>query len=147
MRLGIPYQLLVPLVTLMIGVVAMSAWTAMSLAQAAAQRIEKQMEDVAATVSAVTFPRNQQTLKLMKGLSGAEFLLCDGQAQPILDDHDQPITTLKKVPPHLPTIEAVTVHDLGPRVEVDDQVYFCRGVPLGQPTHPGLYLYMFYPEL
>jgi len=146
MRLGIRYQLLLPLVTLMAGVVGMTAWTALSSAQAAARRIEHQMKDVAATVSSVTFPRNQQTLKLMKGLSGAEFLLCDANARPIVDDHGQPITTLPGLPTTLPTIETVTVQDLGPRVEVGDQVYFCRGVPLGQPSHPGLYLYIFYPE-
>ena len=34
----------------------------------------------------------------------------------------------------------------GPRVHVGDQVFFCRSVPLGQETQPGLYLYIFYPE-
>ena len=75
MRLTIRHQLLLPLLTLMVGVVVLSAWSAWSAAERARQRIEHQLDSAAETVSAVTFKHNIQTLKLMKGLSGAEFLV------------------------------------------------------------------------
>lgn len=146
MRVGIRYQLLLPLVTLMAGVVGMSVWTALSSARVAGRRIEKQMDDIAATVVSVTFPRNLQTLNLMKGLSGAEMLLCDSLLQPIVDDRGQPLTTLEAVPDDLPLPSQTPTHGLGQRVHVARRVYFCRGVILGQEMHPGLALYVFYPE-
>src|SRR5262245_48394214 len=110
MRLGIRYQLLVPLVTLMAGVVGMSVWTAISSARAAAQRIDKQMDDIAHTVTSVTFPRNVQTLRLMKGMSGAEFL--------VHDEEGRPLTTLAALPGDLPSPAETDLHPLGPRVHV-----------------------------
>ena len=147
MRMGIRYQLLLPLLTLMLGVVAMSTWTALSSAEAVARHVEKQLHDLAATVKLVTIPRNQQTLRLMKGLLGAEILMCDNQKRPILDDKGKPITTLEALPDHLPEPGASSAEGLGPRVHVGDQVFFCRDVALGQETQPGLYLYIFYPEI
>jgi signal transduction histidine kinase len=83
----------------------------------------------------------------MKGLLGAEILLCDGQMRPLLDDKGKPITTLEMLPDHLPEPAEASSDELGPRVQVGDQVFFCRRVPLGQETQPGLYLYIFYPEI
>src|SRR5438067_590293 len=78
MRLSIRSQLLLPLLTLMVGVVAMSTWTALASAGRARHQIETQMDAVAAEVVKVSFPRTPQILELMRGLSGAEFILCDG---------------------------------------------------------------------
>lgn len=146
MRLGIRYQLLLPLVLFMTGVIGMSVWAGMSLARGAGQRLESQMDDIAATVSSVTFPRNLQTLRLMKGLSGAEFLLCDGHLEPVLDDRGQPTTTLSAVPQDLPMPTEEEQDALGPRVHVGATVYFCRGVVLGHEGHAGLVLFILYPE-
>ena len=57
MRIGIRYQLLLPLITLMLGVVAMSTWTALASAGTVARHVEKQLQDLAATVKLVTLPR------------------------------------------------------------------------------------------
>src|SRR5689334_6475226 len=123
MRLGIRYQLLLPLITLMLGVVAMSTWTALSSARAVARHIEKQLQDVAATVKQVTIPHNQQTVRLMKGLLGAELLVCDGKTQPVLDDKGKPIMTLDQLPDHLPEITEGAAEGPGPRVKVGTQVF------------------------
>ena len=171
MRLGIRYQLLLPLVILMVGVIGMSTWTAVSSADAAGRHIEKQMEDIAKTaVKSASFLRNHQILHLMKGLSGADFLLCEqlaakeptpdgGKTRPVLDDQQKPFTTLDVLPDDLPQPVEATTQDLGPRVHVGGKVYFCRGVKLKQErekgrkgegenwqSQPGLCVYVFYPE-
>lgn len=146
MRLSIRYQLLLPLVTLMLGVVGMSVWTALASAGRARRQIETQMEAVAATVSAVTFPRNQQTLNLMKGLSGAEFLLADAHGKPLRDDQDRPLTTLPAVTDFPRQAGREGEHPLGQRVEVGGKIYFFRGVLLGQDVSANLTLYILYPE-
>src|SRR5262245_48957837 len=107
MRIGIRYQLLLPLVALMAGVIGMSVWTALSSAGRARGQIEAQLDAVAGTVASVTFPRNLSTLRLMKGMSGADFLLCDVSGRPILDDKNQPLTTLPAIPQALPEPAAV----------------------------------------
>ncbi|MBI3409268.1 MAG: HAMP domain-containing histidine kinase [Planctomycetes bacterium] len=146
MRLGIRFQLLLPLVTLMAGVVGMSVWTALSSVERARRQIENQLDTVAATVGSVTFPLNPSTLKLMKGMSGADFLLCDAHRRPILDDKNQPMTTLPAVPASLPEPAAGDEHPLGSRVEVAGAVYFCRGVALRHDVSANLTLYIFYSE-
>jgi signal transduction histidine kinase len=145
MRWGIRYQLLVPLLTLLLGVIGMATWTAVASAQRARHQIEVQMNDIATTINTVTFPRNLQTLKLMKGLSGAEFLLCDSRGQPWPDDRGQPLMTLAALPHHLPepNKEVQDLH-LGPRVKVGGETFFCQGIRLGQEGTR--ILYVFYPE-
>lgn len=149
MRLGIRYQLLLPLVILMVGVIGMSTWTAVSSADAAGRHIEKQMEDIAKTaVKSASFLRNHQILHLMKGLSGEDFLLCEqlaakeptpdgGKTRPVLDDQQKPFTTLDVLPDDLPQPVEATTQDLGPRVHVGGKVYFCRGVKLKQEREKG----------
>ena len=53
MRWSIRFQLLVPLLTLLVGVVGMSVWTALASADGARRQIEKQMHDIARTVAAL----------------------------------------------------------------------------------------------
>src|SRR5438105_12066387 len=105
MRLSIRYQLLLPLLALMLGVIGMSTWTAWSSAQRARRQIETQMEAVVTTVNAVPLPRNPQTLHLMisnmKGLSGADFLICDETGQALEDAEGRPVSTLPALPGHL----------------------------------------------
>src|ERR1043165_6093318 len=103
MRFSIRYELFLPLLALMLGLVGVSTWSAWSSGQRARRQIETQIDDIATTVNAVPYPLTTQTLHLMKGLSGAEFLLCDDQRQPIRDDQDRLITTLPDVPRSLPS--------------------------------------------
>jgi hypothetical protein len=94
MRFSIRYQLLIPLAILLLGVVGISVWTAVSSAAQAWRQVEQQMHHVAETVNRVTFPRNMHTLQLMKGLSGAEYLLCHGNGEPLRDADGAALTTL-----------------------------------------------------
>ncbi|MCI0637706.1 MAG: HAMP domain-containing histidine kinase [Gemmataceae bacterium] len=146
MRLSIRYQLLLPLVALMAGVVGMSVWSALSSAGRARRQIETQMDAVAQTVRSATFPRNVQTLNLMKGLSGAEFVLCDAHRRPLRDKEGQPLTTLPSLPATLPALSNASVHPLGELVEVDGKSYFCRGVPLGSEVGANLTVFLLYAE-
>jgi signal transduction histidine kinase len=145
MRRSIRYQLLVPLLTLLLGVVGTAIWTGMASAERARQQIETQVHDIARTVNAATFPRNPQTLNLMKGMSGAEFLLCDSHRRPLLDDRGEPMTTLVGLPADLPdpTADWQGLH-LGPRVRAGGEMYLCQGIRLGQEQ--ALILYILYPE-
>jgi signal transduction histidine kinase len=146
MRLSIRYQLLVPLLTLLLGVVGMSVWTALASAARVRAQIETQIHDIADTVNAVTFPRNRQTLRLMKGLSGAEFVLGDNRGRPLEDSQGEPMTTLKALPGQLPPpTEDWESLPQSPRVQIGGETYFCRGVPLGRAQQPAI-LYVLYPE-
>ncbi len=144
MRLGIRYQLLLPPLMLLLGVGAVSTWTALASADRARRRIERQMGDIVDTANAVTIPRNVQTLRLMKGLSGAGFLICDPRGEPLRDSQGEPVTTLPDVPLQLPEPKSDGDQaELGSPVEVAGETYFCRGVQLGRSKWT---LYIFYPE-
>ena len=75
MRRPIRYQLLVPLLTLLLGVVGISTWTALASADRARHQIETQVRNVAHTLSDSPFPLHKTVLDRMKLLSGADFLL------------------------------------------------------------------------
>lgn len=136
MQIGIRAQILFPLVPLVLGMSATTAWTAYSAAAAARSQIFADLGHIADTVQQATFPRNLQTLRLMKGLSSADLLLCDKHDRPILDDEGNPLTTLPTVPETLP-------HDFDngtpTPIRVAGTEYLCRGVRL---THDRLYLFL-----
>ncbi len=145
MCLSIRYQLLLPLLTLFLGMVGMSTWTAVTAADRVRVQIETHLADIAGTVRTVTFPRNAQTLGLMKGLSAAEFLLCDGHGRPLRDDQGQPLTTLAALPQQLPA-PSEQAAKLEQRVAIAGGEFFCLGVALGGGGQPEWILYIFYPE-
>src|SRR6516164_3108618 len=89
MRLRIRYQFLVPLLTLLLGVIAMSTWTALASAARARQQLDDRMDNLAASVRQANFPYSDRVLKLMKGLSGADFVLVQaGQRRTTLASAD-----------------------------------------------------------
>jgi signal transduction histidine kinase len=144
MRWPIRYQLLVPLLTLLLGVVGISTWTALASADRARHQIETQVRNVAHTLSATPIPWHQTVLERMKLLSGADFVL-------ITPDHE-PTATLPADALELPPAEAV-VEDwetlrLGPRVVVGERAYLGSGVRLPERSDlpSGGTLYILYPE-
>src|SRR5262249_43603486 len=139
--------LLVPLFMLLLGVIGMSLWTALASADRARRQIEKQMHDIAGTVTARKAPPNQHTLPLMKRLSGAEFLPCDTHGEPLHDDEGRALTTLPELPDKLPgtTPRWESLTEL-PRVHVAGREYFALGVPIGSGDELRGTLYVFYPE-
>ncbi len=141
MRLSIRYQLLLPLLTLLLGVTGMSTWTALASASRARQQIDTQINDIIATVQQSRFPLTERVMQLMKGFSGADYLLADGSHRS---------TTLPTGDVQLP---ADLLHgseggklSRGQRVEVAGQGYLCSGVRLEQGPNAGSDLYIFYPE-
>jgi signal transduction histidine kinase len=144
MRWPIRYQLLLPLLTLLLGVVGISTWTALASADRARRQIETQVRRVAHTLSDSTFPLHRIVLDRMKLLSGADFLL-------ITPDGGR-TATLRADALELPPAEAI-VEDwetlrLGPRVVVGERAYLGSGVrlpPRGDIPGGGT-LYILYPE-
>jgi signal transduction histidine kinase len=145
MRWRIRYQLLLPLLTLLLGVVGVSAWTAAASAGRARQQIEARLRDVGRTLSEKgTFRLTAAVLAMMKGLSGADFLLVAPEG-----GGDGP-STLDEGPIQPPPGETVCDdwHDLrlGPPAAVHRQTYFCSGLRLPSGPDRGQILYIFYPE-
>jgi signal transduction histidine kinase len=143
MRWPIRYQLLAPLLMLLLGVVALSTWTAVASAARARQQLETQFRGIAHTLSESAFPLHPGVLKQMKGLTGAEYLL--------VRSGGERIGTLPDTDIDLPPAEAV-VDDwqtlrLGPPVTVDGRTYLCSGVRLLlHPDSRPATLYILYPE-
>ena len=138
MHPSIRLQLLFPLVPLVLGLAATTAWTAWSAAEAAERQIRFDLDQIADTVRQVTFPRNAQTLRLMKGLSGAELLVCDTEGLPSADEQGRPLTTLSTLPRSLPK---PTADEMPHSVQIDGARYLFRSVALQHDL-----LYMFFPE-
>ncbi len=147
MRWPIRYQLLVPLLTLLLGVAGISTWTALASADRARHQVETQVRHVAHTLSDSPFPLSEPVLQRMKLLSGADYLL-------ITPDGGEPTATLPTSGLELPPVEAV-VEDwetlrLGPRVVAQGRAYLGSGVRLprrpGAGLPDGATLYILYPE-
>jgi signal transduction histidine kinase len=139
MRWSIRYQLLIPLLILLLGVVGISTWTGIASADRARKQVETQVRDIARTVlKETTIPKNKRALQLMRGLSEAEYLLDEGTGELITTlDLDQMPEGLPK-----PTSDAETLQ-LGPRVIVNGKAYLCNGV---HHKDQAFTLYIFYPE-
>ncbi len=146
MRFSIRYQLLLPLLALLLGLIGASIWNAWSSGQRASRQIETQIDNIAATVSAVSFPLNTQTLHLMKGLSGAEFLVGDAEHRPLRDSEGHLLSTLEDVPDVLPAPGGHPTEHFNKPVRIADTNYLCGGLPLRPGARPGAILYIFYPE-
>jgi signal transduction histidine kinase len=143
MRWPIRYQLLAPLLMLLLGVVGISTWTAVASADRAWQQLETQLRSIANTLSEPTFPLNQSVLNQVKGLSGAEYLLIagDGERTATFDDSGLDLPPAETVAANWQSLR------LGPRVTVGGQRYLCSGFRLLQrPEKTPATLYIFYPE-
>src|SRR5262249_54721727 len=77
MRWSIRYQILVPLFLLLLGVVGVCAWTAQDSARQARGRIAAKVMGNIHTLSEATFSLTPKVLDMMKGLSGAEYVLIE----------------------------------------------------------------------
>src|SRR6478735_8628668 len=76
MRWSIRYQLLVPLLTLLLGVVVgITAWSAVAAVRREQSQIEAQVRSVAHTLSRSEWHLTDYILHLTKDLSGAEYLV------------------------------------------------------------------------
>jgi signal transduction histidine kinase len=145
MRISIRYQLLLPILALMLGLVGASTWSAYSSGQRARRQIETQIDDIVRTVESVGFPLTAQILHLMKGLSGAELLLCDENRRPLRDAAGI-VTTLAELPNELPLPSESPTQHFDKPVKIGTTSYLCGGVPRKPSGRPPEILYIFYPE-
>jgi len=140
MRLSIRYQLLIPLFLLLLGIVGISTWTAIAGVRLARGKIETQVRSVARTLSDAHYPLKANVLEIVKGLSGAEYLLVssDGRRSATLQEGEV------ELPPA--QVDWQGLH-LGPKVTIDSRTYFCSGVQLhSQHSDTTGDLYILYPE-
>jgi signal transduction histidine kinase len=144
MRWPIRYQLLLPLLTLLLGVIGVSTWTALASAERARHQIETQVRNVAQTLSDTPFPLHKTVLDRMKLLSGADFLLItpDGGRTATLPAETRELPPAEEVVEHWETLR------LGPRVVVGERAYLGSGVRLPRRADipDGATLYILYPE-
>ena len=143
MRWRIRYQLLVPCLLLLVGVVGVSVWMALDTADRARQQIETRVRHVAHNLSEETsYPLAENVLIQMKRLSGADYLL--------VPPHGTPVSTLATLPADPPPAAAVSDDwqklRLGPPVRAGGQTYLCGGIRLTRPPRTGETLYILYPE-
>jgi signal transduction histidine kinase len=123
-RWRIRYQLLLPLLLLLLGVV------------------EDRIRGVAGSLSEDgTYPLTRSILLQIKRLSGADYLLVgqDGEHRTTLEDAGE-VTPATAVYDDWQTLR------LGPPVRVGDRTYLCSGIHLRRGPNAGDTLYILYPE-
>jgi signal transduction histidine kinase len=146
MRLSLRYRLLLPLTLLLLGQAAATGWAARAAARAAERRLAAQQLAVAETLAASTFPLREGTLRQMKGLSGAEFLLAR-DARSVESTFPDPKPDPPAGVPIIGPAAGVRDYVLGPLVALGGQEFRALRLPL-RPPHPdaGSDVYIFYPE-
>lgn len=144
MRWSIRYQLLLPLFILLLGVVGISTWTALTAADRARKEVEDDVRNVGHMLSGLPGLRlNKAILEHMKRGTGAEFHLeLDGQALSTLPAGALPESAL---PPAALVVDDWKNMRLGPVVEVHGERYLGSGVRLHSGGTGGT-LYILYPE-
>jgi signal transduction histidine kinase len=76
MRWSIRYQLLVPLLALLLGVVVgITAWSSMAAMRRERRQIDAQARSMAVTLINLNYPLHEYTLRRVRGLNGAEFVV------------------------------------------------------------------------
>lgn len=140
MRLSLRHRLLIPLLVLLAGDFAATAWAAWAAARQAERRIADQLRAVARTLTGPpTFPLSPRVLEQMKALSGAEFLL-------VRRDGSRVTTFADPLTPPPDGVAPDPTPDLGPPVTVAGTGYRCLRLPLRQQPNEGGTLYVLYPE-
>jgi signal transduction histidine kinase len=144
MRWSVRYQLLVPILTLLLGVVGGSTLVAVGSARRAAERqIEEQMRSIAQSLSEGNYPLTPNVLEQIKSLSGAEYV--------VVPPEGPGLTTLAAADNS--AVAAIAIVDspqelrLGPPWRLGDEDYLVTGVRLRSPVgQPASTLYILYPE-
>jgi signal transduction histidine kinase len=143
-RWPIRNQILLPFAGMMLVVVAgVSLLNAYLAARHSAERIESQVRDVARTLLESTFPLTDAILTEMRGLSGAEFALCDEQGRVVAASRSWP-DGVRDVEP----VSRWQELRLGPPHAIGGERYFVAALRLGTRgarTQP-LLLHVYYPE-
>jgi signal transduction histidine kinase len=150
MRWPIRTQIMIPLFTLLLGVVGISSLIALASAQRARRQVENQVRDIARTLDEAEIPLNDVVLKYLRGLSGAELLFVGPNGNQLSSFAEEGGAL-----PHFEPLGEVSdwshLH-LGEPITVGSKKYLASGVHLQLPkrTRPGgpayQTLYILYPE-
>lgn len=141
MRWNLRFQVLVPLLLLLAGVVAMSAWTAIASANYAWEEVNAQVRSTVRTIEGASFPLTNRVFQLLKGFSGADFLLVESDGR-----------VFGTLPETVVDNLAAAQHQQAEAVRLDHAVsigevrYMYASVVLPRGRHAGGSLYIFYPE-
>jgi signal transduction histidine kinase len=142
MRWRIRYQLLLPLLTLLLGVVGVSVWTAVASADRARRQIETRLRDVGRTLGEERhYPLTSAVLAQVHDLSGADFLLLSPDGERLGTLGADPVQ-----PPSEAVCDDWRELRLGPPLDVNGRRYLCSGLRLLREPNRGDVLYIFYPE-
>jgi signal transduction histidine kinase len=148
MRWPIQFQLLLPNLSVVVLAIVLASAASAYFGAARARRIqEENLERVVATVAELKFPQSPPVLRLMKGLSGTDFVLLDrdGSVEAAtlpLDDEDSN---------HLRGIRGVGDESdwaARPAISLGGRAYLTRrvAVPARDPSSPAGSLVVLYPE-
>lgn len=145
MRQPLRYQIMLPMLGLMVialvGVSGLSAYLAAGRAQ---RQIEQQLREMTRTLDQSSFPLTDAVLRQMRGLSGAEFVLV-GDASVILASSADRVA-VSRLPIHL-VIDPDLVLDQ--RIALNGAIYFHAAKRLAgrKLNEPSVTLHILYPEV
>src|SRR5260370_21535298 len=140
MRWPIRYRLVAPLLVLLLGVIAGSAWAGTTAANRAWQRIEDHVRDNARSLeNAGDYLHQSSVLMDIKRYSGADLYVVykGGAAGTFAAKVEIPL------PPDSAVYDAAAELRLGPRVVVDGKAYRASGL---RRKLKGDVVYVFYPD-
>jgi signal transduction histidine kinase len=141
MRWRIRYQLLVPPLLLLVGVIGVSAWAADAAAQRARERIERRVRDIAQNFADANYPLEESVLRQIHLYSGADFVLVRRSGERLATFG----AAESFAPPSGGVYDDPAALVLGPRVGVGGKGYLCSGLRLLRRGH-GETIYILYPE-
>lgn len=143
MRWPLRLQLLVPLCVLMLAtLLAVSVLNAWLSTRRTRRQIERQLQDMAATLAESNIPLGDLVLRHTSGLTGARFMLCDSE-EAIIARSDE---SLDEIPVQF-DIQDRRQLTLDRTIDVDGQRFFYVAIEIRRPQDPGpRVLHIFYPE-
>jgi signal transduction histidine kinase len=145
MRWRIRYQLLLPCLILLLGIVAITTWNAISSARRVREQLQQQVRQTIHSLNRATqrYPiDDKNVLELAQGLSGAEIVVIDGK--------DERHSTLAQPVAELPSpgLDADDWDELvlDRTVLAGNERYLCGAARITSGRNAGADLYVLYPE-
>ncbi len=150
MRWGIRYQLILPLMGLMVGMILVSWVLSQMTIQRAREQIAIRVDQVAQTLSQAQYPLTYAVLEQVKQLSDMEFLLI-GPSEPLTTftrPRLEEILQLLELDKGREITENRTrMNRIGITIQLTDQAYLYRKLRLDEVhPNPGNTLFIFFPE-
>jgi signal transduction histidine kinase len=144
MRQPLRYQIMLPMLGLMVialvGVSGLSAYLAAGRAQ---RQIEQQLREMTRTLDQFRFPLTDAVLRQMRGLSGAEFVLVGDSDVILASSADR--AAVSRLPSNLVMDPQLMLHQ---RIALNGAIYFqtARRWPGRNVNEPSATLHILYPE-